>query len=149
MCVLADAALAAGAPVIGVITEPLASAGIAHSGVTDCRIVTTMHERKALMADLADVFIALPGGYGTLDEFCEVVSWSQLGIHKKACGLLNTSGFFDAFLTFLDRATADEFVHPGHRAMVLADDDPARLVDRVLAYEAPLVRKYALGGTTR
>jgi len=129
MGALADAALAAGGQAIGVIPEALVAREIAHNGLTELRVVRSMHERKTLMADLLDAFIALPGGYGTLEEFWEAVTWTQLGIHKKPCGLLNVEGYYDPMLAFLERAVADRFIRPQNRVLVLAAAD----VDSLLA----------------
>lgn len=142
MGVLADTLLADGGSVIGVIPESLAAKEIAHAGLTELHLVATMHERKALMADLSDAFIALPGGYGTLDEFCEILTWAQLGLHRKPCALLNTDGFFDPFLRFIDHAVSEGFVWPIHRAMLLVDDTPDRLLDRLDGYQMPYVAKW-------
>jgi len=101
-----------------------------------------MHERKALMAELSDGFVALPGGYGTFDEFCEVLTWSQLGLHRKPCGLLNLEGYYDSLLAMFDRAVAERFLKPEHRRMVISDTHPESLVDRLLAYEVPAVDKW-------
>jgi uncharacterized protein (TIGR00730 family) len=118
MGILADAALAAGGEVIGVIPQPLIDREIAHRGLTQLIEVTTMHERKAGMAERADAFVALPGGYGTLDEFFEMVSWGQLGIHAKPCILLNTGGYYDGLLRFLDSAVTEGFMKPENRALI-------------------------------
>jgi len=142
MGALADAGLAAGAEVIGVIPQALGRKELAHAGLADLRIVGTMHERKALMAELADAFIALPGGYGTFDEFCEVLTWTQLGLHRKPCGILNVEGYYDRLLALFDHATAEEFVKPLHRRMVLADSDPESLVKNLLEYKLPFVDKW-------
>jgi uncharacterized protein (TIGR00730 family) len=142
MGVAADGALAAGGEVIGVIPEFLFQREIEHKGVTEMRVVGTMHERKTIMADLADGFMALPGGYGTLDEFCEIITWAQLGLHRKPVGLLNVAGYFDSFLAFLDHTTAEGFVQPEYRALVLDDTDPASLLDRLRAYQPPPVVKW-------
>jgi uncharacterized protein (TIGR00730 family) len=128
MGALADAVLAAGGEITGVIPAQLVDAEVAHRGLADLRVVGSMHERKAVMASLADGFIALPGGVGTLDEFAEVVTWSQLGLHAKPTGLLNLLGYYDGLLSFLDHAVAERFVRPAHREMVLADADPAGLL---------------------
>jgi uncharacterized protein (TIGR00730 family) len=120
---VADAALAAGAHVLGVIPEALQAREVAHLGLPDLRVVSSMHERKALMAQLADAFVALPGGAGTLEEFFEVWTWALLGIHRKPCGILNVAGYFDGLLAFIDHSVAQQFVRPEHRAMVLVDDD--------------------------
>ena len=137
MGVLADAALAAGADVVGVITEGLQAREVGHVALPDLRIVATMHERKALMASLADAFVALPGGAGTLDEFFEAWTWTQLGIHRKPVGLLNVEGYYDALLAFVERAEADRFIRPEYVAALVVDDDPARLLDR-LAEASPV-----------
>lgn len=139
---LADAVLQAGGQVTGVIPEPLMSREVAHTGLADLRIVPTMHDRKALMAELADAFLAIPGGAGTLEEFFEVWTWAQLGIHRKPCGVLNVHGFFDGLLTFLDHAVAERFLRIEHRAMVLVDDDADRLLERFAGYRAPGVAKW-------
>jgi len=107
-----------------------------------------MHERKALMADLSDAFVALPGAYGTWDELCEVLTWSQLGIQRKACALLNVSGYYDSFLEFADRAVAEGFLRDAHRGLLLSDDDPVRLLDRLGSYTVPIVDKW-IGRPTR
>ncbi|HEX8984335.1 MAG TPA: TIGR00730 family Rossman fold protein [Bryobacteraceae bacterium] len=142
MGVIADSALAAGGEVIGVMPDSLVAKEVAHRRLRDLRIVSSMHERKALMAELSDAFIALPGGYGTLEEFCEVLTWSQLGIHRKACGLLNTCGYYDGLLALLDHAVAERFLKPVNRGLVLSDTNPERLIERVLEYDVPLVPKW-------
>lgn len=128
MGALADAVLAAGGEITGVIPAQLADAEVAHPGLADLRVVGSMHERKATMAALADSFLALPGGVGTLEEFAEVVTWSQLGLHAKPTGLLNLLGYYDDLLRFLDHAAAERFLRPAHRALILADADPAALL---------------------
>ena len=138
MGVLADATLAHGGEVIGVIPHALIARELGHTGIQDLRIVDTMHERKALMADLADAFIALPGGIGTLDELCEIISWGQLGVHHKPMGLLDASGFFTGFLAFLDHAVAEGFFRREQRDMLLVDDDPRRMLDRFATYRSPV-----------
>ena len=120
MGVVADAVLHSGGEVIGVIPEMLADKELAHRGLTELRIVASMHERKAQMAELADAFIALPGGLGTWEEFCEVVTWAQLGLHRKPCGLLNVEGFYDALQALTDHAVAEGFVRPIQRGLVLS-----------------------------
>jgi len=142
MGTVANAVLEAGGSVTGVIPRALATKELAHDGLTDLRVVSTMHERKALMADLSDAFIALPGGLGTLEEFCEIVTWAQLGIHQKPCGLLDVEGYYAPFLEQLDHAVAESFVKPQHRALVLSESDPARLLDALAAYHAPRVTKW-------
>jgi len=134
MGVLADAALARGGEVIGVIPQKLVDKEVAHHGVTELRIVETMHERKALMNDLSDAFLALPGGFGTLDEFFEVLTWAQLGFHGKPCALLNVAGYYDGMLAMLDHAVTERFLRPAHRELVIADTDPLRLLQRLSAF---------------
>ncbi|HEY8523441.1 MAG TPA: TIGR00730 family Rossman fold protein [Acidimicrobiales bacterium] len=131
MGALADAALDAGGDVIGVMTEALVDAEIAHTGLPELHVVPTMHERKALMADLGDGFCMLPGGYGTLDEFCEAVTWTQLGIHHKPCGVLDPTGYYAPLLELLDRATEQRFIRPEHRGLVLAAKTVPDLLDRL------------------
>jgi hypothetical protein len=128
MGVLADVVLEQGAEIIGVIPRALVDKELAHPQVKDMRIVRTMHERKSLMCDLSDGFIALPGGYGTADETLEMLTWAQLKIHKKPIGFLNTAGFFDPLLAWIDRAVADGFIKPVHRALFVASDDPEKLL---------------------
>ena len=129
MGAVADAALAAGGEVVGVIPQHLVDREVAHDGLTELRVTGSMHERKALMADLADGFVALPGGLGTLEELAEVLTWSQLGLQSKPCGLLDVEGFFDPLLAFLDHTVAERFVSTEHRALVLAADRPDALLD--------------------
>jgi len=131
MGVVADTALAHGAHVIGVIPSAMVAREIAHRGLPDLRIVASMHERKALMASLSDAFIALPGGFGTFEEFCEVVTWTQLGLHQKPCGLLNVAGYYDPLVTLVDRAVADGFIQPENRGIVVADANPGSLIERL------------------
>lgn len=145
MGVLSDAALAAGGKVIGVIPQALVDRELAHRRLTELRIVGSMHERKALMVELSDAFIALPGGYGTLDELCEVLTWAQLGIHTKPCGLLNVDGFYDPLLEQFDRAMIEKFVKPDQRAWLQVSEDAAALVNGLLAAPAPQGRRRAPG----
>jgi uncharacterized protein (TIGR00730 family) len=141
MGVVADAVLAAGGEVVGVIPRALVEKEVAHDRLTDLHVVDTMHERKALMVDLSDGFVALPGGVGTLDELSEVLSWAQLGLHRKPCGVLNVEGYFDPLLAMLDRGVAEGFVRPEDRAFLLVDDEPAALLDRMGASRpAPVPR---------
>jgi hypothetical protein len=128
---IADAMLQAGGEVIGVIPQSLVAREVAHRGLTELRVVDTMHQRKALMNELSDGFIAMPGGFGTFEEFFEIVTWSQLGIHLKPSGLLNVSGYYDPLLKMLDHAVAERFVRPAHRELVIADDDADRLLQRL------------------
>ena len=136
MGALADAALATGGEVIGIIPRRLVDREVAHGGLTDLRIVETLHERKAEMAATSDGFIALPGGLGTLEELAEVASWAQLGLHAKPIGLLGPPGYWDALLGWLDHAVAEGFIAPGHRALVDLDPDLAALLER-FGWRAP------------
>jgi uncharacterized protein (TIGR00730 family) len=137
MGILADATLAAGGDAIGVIPEALLARELAHPSLTHLHVVGTMHERKAMMATLADAFIALPGGFGTLEELFEVVTWAQLGIHAKPVGLLNTAGFFDSLLTFLRRAVDEGFIPAQHTALFVTRDDPVPLLDALTRHHPP------------
>ncbi len=148
MGVLADAARAAGGEVIGVIPRILLAKELAHGGLSDLRVVESMHERKALMADLSDAFIAMPGGYGTFEEFCEILTWTQLGLQRKPCGILNVEGYYDHLLQMFDHAVVEQFVKPVHREMFIADAAPVTLVERLLVYQAPLVDKWLGRGQT-
>ena len=142
MGALADAVLAAGGHVTGVIPESLVAKEVAHVGLSELRIVSSMHQRKAAMADLADGFIAMPGGWGTLEEFFEVLTWAQLGLHRKPCGLLNVCGFFDRLLSFIDHSIDERFVTREQRSMVMVSDSPDSLLRLFEAYEPPLVEKW-------
>jgi uncharacterized protein (TIGR00730 family) len=142
MGVIADAVMAHGGNVIGVIPQPLADREIAHPGITELRVVDSMHTRKAMMAELADGFIAMPGGVGTFEEFFEVVTWTQLGLHRKPCGLLNVSGFYAPLAAFIDQAVSEGFIKPVHRAAIVVDDDPERLLDTLLSIKLPDVPKW-------
>jgi uncharacterized protein (TIGR00730 family) len=142
MGVIAEAALKGGGEVIGVIPRALFEREIGHSGVTDLRIVDSMHTRKAMMADLADAFVAMPGGVGTFEEFFEAVTWTQLGLHRKACGLLNVAGFYSPLAAFIDQAVSEGFIKPIHRAAIVVDDDPARLLDTLSTVRVPDVPKW-------
>jgi uncharacterized protein (TIGR00730 family) len=137
MGAVADAALAKGGEVIGVIPESLVRREIGHRGVTKLHVVETMHQRKALMADLSDAFIALPGGYGTLEEFCEAITWSQLGIQRKPCGLLNIEGYWDGLLAFLDHAVDEQFVRPENSELVLVARRPELMLERLAEWTPP------------
>ena len=127
-----------GGEVIGVIPRDMVEKELAYTDIRDLRVVGTMHERKALMASLADGFVALPGGLGTIEEIFEVLTWAQLGMHPNPCGFLNAAGYFDGLLAFLDKAVSERFIQPEHRAMILVDGDPAGLVAKLEAYEPPL-----------
>jgi len=145
MAALADTMLDDLGDVIGVIPRMLVEREVANKALTDLRIVESMHERKAMMAELADGFVALPGGIGTLEEFFEIWTWAQLGMHDKPCGLLNVAGYFDPLLEFLDRAVAEKFVREVHRNVV--ESNPAALLARFEAYEPPRVVKWINAGT--
>jgi len=142
MGVLADAVLAGGGKVIGVIPESLMAREVGHGGLTELRVVNSMHERKALMSDLSDAFIAMPGGFGTFEEFCEVVTWSQLGIHEKPCGLLTVEGYYDPLLRLFDLAVSEGFLHPDNRALVLDADDPQRLLEKMAHFQPTRAAKW-------
>ena len=137
MGLLAEAVLAARGEVIGVIPRALATREVAHHGLSELRIVGSMHERKALMADLADTFVALPGGFGMLDELLEVITWAQLGLHQKPIGLLNVAGYFDRLLALVEHAIAERFVHVGHRALLVSADEVDALLDAIADRRPP------------
>jgi len=142
MGALADAALAAGGQVVGIIPESLRKKEIDHSGLTELHVVGSMHERKALMAKRSDAFIALPGGMGTLEELCEILTWAQLGFHKKPCGLLDVDGYYASLGAFFDNAVAQGFVQSAHRSMLLTGATPGALLDQFASYVAPVVNKW-------
>lgn len=139
MGVIADEMLARGGQVFGVIPQDLVDREVAHDGLTELYIVSSMHERKAVMAELSDGFIALPGGIGTIEELFEILTWAMLGIHDKPCGLLNAEGYYDKLAAFLDHAVAEWFVRPKYRSMLIVADDPVELLDRFERYEPPEV----------
>jgi uncharacterized protein (TIGR00730 family) len=132
MAVIANTALETDGEVIGVIPRSMVIKEIAHTGLTELRIVDSMHERKALMADLSDAFIAMPGGYGTLDEFCEILTWAQLGLHNKPCGVLNVAGYYDKLLAAFDHSVTEGFLKRQNREMIISDSDPESLLSRLL-----------------
>jgi uncharacterized protein (TIGR00730 family) len=142
MGVLADTALAAGGEVIGVMPQALVDREIAHEGLTELRVVASMHERKALMAELSDAFVAVPGGIGTLEELIEIYTWSQLGIHAKPCGVLNVDGYYDHLAAFLDHAVAAGFLKAEHRAVLSVASEPGELLERLAAYVPRTVAKW-------
>ena len=142
MGAVADAALAAGGEVVGVMPDALVSKEIGHEGLAELHVVGSMHERKKTMADLSDGFVALPGGYGTFEEFLEVLSWAQLSIHEKPCALLDVAGYWKPLVSLFDRAVAEGFVRPGHRSLVLAGEDPSRLLDAMEHYAPPAEKKW-------
>ncbi len=144
MGAVADAALAGGSTAVGIIPEAFANR-VAHPGLTEKHVVGSMAERKKLMFDLSDGYIALPGGFGTLDELSELLTWSQLGFHTKPCGLINQNGYYDSLLTFFDHAAAGGFMHANHLDLLLVSTEPDDLLDRMGAYEPPKIDKWAKG----
>ena len=142
MGVIANAALAAGGDCTGVIPRVLATKELAHEGLSDLRIVATMHERKALMADLSDAFVALPGGFGTIEEFCEVLTWAQLGLHQKPCALLNVLGYFDPLLALFDHAVSERFLRPEYRSLVVSSCDPEEMLMLLATFRSPRLQKW-------
>ena len=142
MGAVADAVMAAGGRVTGVIPDALVAKELAHTGVTELHVVASMHERKALMAELSGGFIALPGGWGTWEELFEVLTWGQLGLHTKPCGLLNAGGYFDGLLAFMAHAMHEGFVRTEQNAMLLVADTPVGLLDQMAAYRPPRVEKW-------
>ncbi len=127
--------------VTGVIPKQLQEKEVAHTELTDLRVTGSMHERKAMMAELSDGFIAMPGGLGTIEEIFEVLTWAQLGFHHKPCGFLNVAGYYDHLIKFLDHTVQEEFIHPGYRSMILVDDNPEALLDKMESYQPPKVDK--------
>ena len=142
MGVIADAALEAGGEVVGVIPRALADREIAHTGLTTLHIVDSMHTRKAMMAELSDAFIAMPGGVGTFEELFEAVTWTQLGLHRKPCGLLNVDGFYTPLERFIDQAVTEGFIRPVHRTAIVVDDNPDRLLETLSTIDLPNVPKW-------
>jgi uncharacterized protein (TIGR00730 family) len=142
MGTLADTILSLGGEVVGVIPRGLAVREVAHGGLTKLHVVDSMHERKAMMASLADAFVAMPGGFGTLEEFHEVVTWAQLGIHSKPCGLYNIEGYFDPLLALFDKGVEERFIRAEHRALVIDDTEPGRMIERLSAYRFPTLMKW-------
>jgi uncharacterized protein (TIGR00730 family) len=142
MGVLADAVLAQGGEVIGVIPEALLAREVAHPGLSQLRVVASMHERKATMAELSDAFVALPGGLGTQEELFEVLTWCQLGLHSKPCAILNVTGYYDHLLAFLEHTVNERFVRAEHRNMLLVAESPTGIIDRLRAYDPPRVDKW-------
>jgi uncharacterized protein (TIGR00730 family) len=140
---VARAALASGGEVVGVIPEALMRRELAYDDLTELHVVATMHERKALMAERSDGFIAMPGGFGTFEELCEVLTWSQLGIHAKPVALLDVKGYYRPLLSLFDHAVTEGFVRPLHRSLVLADEDAERLLDAMARFVPPTVEKWA------
>ena len=142
MGIIADAVLEQGGKVHGVIPQMLMDKEIAHQGLTELHVVASMHARKTMMAALSDGFIAMPGGYGTLEEIIEIITWGQLHFHDKPCGLLNTDGYFDHLVAYFDHASAEGFLRSENRNMLLVDADPAGLIQQFERYAAPHVEKW-------
>lgn len=142
MGAVADACLAAGGAVTGVIPQALMDKEIAHAGLTELHVVKSMHERKAMMADLAGAFIALPGGFGTFEEFFEVLTWTQLGLQQKACGLVNVMGYYDSLLALADKAAAEGFLPAAHRKLVLAANGAGELLELLMEFKPSVVPKW-------
>jgi uncharacterized protein (TIGR00730 family) len=142
MGAIADAVLGAGGEVTGVIPQALLAKEVGHLGLTQLRVVGSMHERKALMAELSDAFLALPGGFGTLEEFCEVLTWAQLGLHAKPCGLLNLEGYYAPLLQLFDRAVSEGFLRAENRALVLAGETVEEVLGLLAAYRPVQVEKW-------
>src|SRR5579872_1570740 len=143
MGILANAVLEAGGRAIGVMPQALVAKEIAHTGLTELRVVQSMHERKALMADLADAFILLPGGFGSWDEFCEIITWAQLGIHRKPAGVLNVAGYYDAWFTLWATAVHEGFVRLSHKRMIVVEEDPERLLAQLHSPPMDVETKWA------
>jgi hypothetical protein len=141
MGAVADAALDAGGDVVGVIPEALFEREVAHERLTDLEVVDSMHTRKRRMADLADGFVALPGGFGTLEELVEVLTWAQLGFHTDPCGLLNVDGYYEGLVAFIDQQVDAGFVDPAHRDLLVVTDDPVELLARFAAYDSPVAQR--------
>lgn len=142
MGLLADTVLQLGGEAVGVIPEALVQKEVAHAGLTELHVTQSMHERKTLMAELSDGFVALPGGIGTLEELFEVWTWAQLGFHDKPCGLLNIEGYFDPLALFLDHAVDEQFVKQPHRSMLIVESAPETLLERFRSYAPPVVAKW-------
>jgi len=142
MGLVADTVLQLGGRAVGVIPEALARKEVVHKGLSELHITQSMHERKTMMAELSDGFIAMPGGIGTFEEIFEIWTWAQLGIHAKPCGLLNVAGYYDALTTFLDHAAAEQFLKPQHRSLLIVEHEPEALLDRFASYQPPSVQKW-------
>ena len=142
MGLIADTVLQLGGRAVGVIPQALARKEVVHRHLSELHVTQSMHERKTLMADLSDGFIAMPGGIGTFEEIFEIWTWAQLGIHAKPCGLLNVAGYYDALSTFLDHAAAEQFLKPSHRSLLIVEQAPPALLDRFASYRPPRVQKW-------
>jgi uncharacterized protein (TIGR00730 family) len=148
MGALAEGALAAGGEIVGVMPRHLVEREVAHTGLSELHVVGSMHERKARLAELSDGFVALPGGLGTLEELFETWTWGQLGLHRKPYGLLDIGGFFAPLLEFLDHAVREGFIRAEYRALLLVDSDPSALLDRMEAFDPPLLGRWLDPATT-
>jgi uncharacterized protein (TIGR00730 family) len=148
MGIVANAALQDGGTVTGIIPQHLLDLEVGHQGLTELRVVHSMHERKQQMSTLADAFVLLPGGLGSLEEFFEVWTWGQLGLHRKPYGILNVAGYFDGLLTFVDHAVEERFLHPAHRRLVVVSDEPADLLTALDGAQAPVLPKWVDRSTT-
>lgn len=148
MGVVADTVLQLGGTAVGVIPQALARKEVAHAGLTELHVTQSMHERKTLMAERSDGFIALPGGIGTFEELFEIWTWAQLGMHAKPVGLLNVAGYYDALITFLDHATHERFMKPAQRALLIVERDPVVLLERFAAHRATVARQWLAAGET-
>jgi uncharacterized protein (TIGR00730 family) len=142
MGTVADAVLEFGGEVVGVIPQGLVDRELAHDGLTELIIVHSMHDRKAKMAEASDAFIAMPGGFGTFEEFCEIITWAQLGLHRKPCGILNVEGYYDSLLSLFDRAVSEGFLRPANRRLVIQEKVPDRLLDLLESYIPPPTEKW-------
>jgi uncharacterized protein (TIGR00730 family) len=149
MGVLADSVMQAGGKVVGIIPEALLLREKGKRNISELEVVSTMHERKQRMADLADAFVALPGGYGTLEEFCEILTWSQLGIHAKPVALLNIAGFYDSLIALFDHAVGEGFLQPQYRQLVVVEQSPQRLIEALRAWRAPAIEAWDVGSQKR
>ena len=145
MGIVADAVMGGGGQVVGVIPEALVTRELAHGDITQLIVVHSMHERKAKMAELSDAFIALPGGYGTFEEFCEILTWAQLGMHRKPCGILNVNNYYEPLMRLFDNAVAEGFLRPANRRLVIEETDPSRLLDVLETYTPPQTEKWIRG----
>lgn len=142
MGAVANGALAGGGKVVGVIPQSLVDRELAHTGLSEMHVVASMHERKAMMAEITDAFVAMPGGFGTLDELFEIITWAQLGFHRKPIALLNIGGYFDPMLVFIEHMATEGFIKPEHRRAVLVKDDVDGLLDTLLTYQPPQLEKW-------
>ena len=142
MGAVADSVMAGGGKVVGVIPEAMASKEVAHNGLTEMHVVSSMHERKSMMARLADAFVALPGGFGSFEELLEMITWAQLGIHQKPVGILNVSGYYDPLIQLFERAIEEDFIRPSNRQLFLVDQEPDRLIQTLLTHKLPEVKRW-------